>query len=90
MSRGAMSFGGTTYGGVHFSTMQGDEPGYATGNGEVKLHSITLPPEAVALIGAGKAVRICEDGIVLALDGEPAGLIVFGNYKGDRPVLGGE
>lgn len=90
MSRGSMSFGGTVYGGVSFSTMQGDEPGYATENGEVKLHSITLPPEAVALIAQGKAIRICEDGTVSALDGERSGLIVFGNFKGDRPVLGGE
>lgn len=86
--RSSMAFGSTEYGGVQFSTMQGDEPGYATDGGEVMLHSITLTPAAVALIVAGKAVRVLRNGDAEAIEGEAAGLIVFGRSKADRPRLG--
>jgi len=88
MSRASMGFSGTEYGGVRFQTMAGNEPGYATEDGEIKLQSIWLPPAAVELIQAGKAVRILSDGSCEAVEGERAGLIVFGRFKGDRPVLG--
>lgn len=87
MSRASMGFGRVEYGNTVFSTMTGNEPGYATEDGEVKLQSIMLPPEAVEIIRAGKAVRVLPDGRCEAIDGERAGLIVFGNFKGDRPVL---
>jgi hypothetical protein len=76
------------YGGCRIATMTGDEAGYATAGGEVKLTSISLPPAAMELILAGKAIRILDTGTVEVIEGEPAGLIVFGRYKGDRPALG--
>jgi hypothetical protein len=85
-----MGFGQSEYGGVVFSAMSGNEPGYATKDGEVMLHSIRLTESAVKMLAAGKAVRILSDGAVEAIEGETAGLIVFGNYKGDRPRIGGK
>jgi hypothetical protein len=87
MTRGSMDFGVTNYGGARFSTMSGNEPGYATDPGAIKLQSLVLPQGAVDMIAAGKAVRILSDGRCEAIDGEPAGLIVFGIFKGDRPTL---
>lgn len=85
MSRTSMNFGGTEYGKTYFSTMTGNEPGYATEPGEIMLHSITLPKEAVALIRQGHAVRICEDGTCEPIEGERAGLIVFGPLQRRPP-----
>jgi len=79
-----MSHRHTKFGPTEIGYMTGDEPGYAVDG--IKLVSIMLPPEAVQLIAAGRAVRVTGDGVE-AIEGERAGLIVFGGHKGDRPAL---
>lgn len=85
--RSATVFQGVEYGGAYFSTITSDEIGASVGPGEVGLHSITLPSEAVDLIKANKAVRILEDGRCEEIEGERVGLIIFGSCKANRPVL---
>ena len=80
MSRAYMSFRTIEYGPYTLRVMDGDEPGYAEG-----------VPLLVSLAGPGlPRLRLTQDGPkpLGEEDGGPSGLLVFGNFKGDRPALG--
>lgn len=80
MSRAYMSFREIQYGPYVIRLMDGDEPGYAEG-----------VPLLVSIAGPGlPGLRLTQDGPQPLTDDDGAlnGVIVFGNFKGDRPALG--
>ena len=80
MSRAYMSFRHIEYGPYVIRLMDGNEPGYAEG-----------VPLLVSIAGPGlPRLRLTETGPhpLSDEDGGTAGLLVFGNFKGDRPPLG--
>lgn len=73
------------FGDATIKTMTSNEPLIPA----MSLTGIQLPGEAVEVLSCGNAIRVLAGGGVEIVEGEPAGLILFGRLKGDRPSLDG-